>query len=299
MDSFSSKSIKTVKPVKTIKPAKKIPEPLKWFLNRNILECGIDEVARGVLFGRVYAAAVIFPAEIEMPKGLVIKDSKALSAKKRELLSEFIKTHAIDYQIAYVEADEIDRINILQASMKAMHKAIKGLNIRPEFLIVDGDHFKEYFYGFGKFISHQCIPQGDNKYISIAAASILAKVAHDKYIAEMIEQYPELEIYDLCNNMGYATLKHRNAIEKYGPSPWHRMTFKRVKEYLDKCDWLENKTFQIETWRESLASKLNESVEPIEYIESKGFNESIDNNECIECNEPDEQEDPEELDLEE
>jgi ribonuclease HII len=296
MDSFSTKTIKTVK------TTKKKPEPLKWFLNRDILECGIDEVARGVLFGRVYAAAVIFPAEIAMPKGLVIKDSKALSAKKRELLSEFIKKHAIDYQISYVEADEIDRINILQASMKAMHKAIKGLNIRPEFLIVDGDHFKEYFYGFGKFISHQCIPQGDNKYISIAAASILAKVAHDKYIAEMIEQYPELEIYDLSNNMGYATLKHRTALEKYGPSPWHRLTFKRVKEYLETCDWLENKTFQIETWRESLASKLNESTEPIEYIESNGFNESIELNESIEnnvCNEPEELEEHEEQDLEE
>jgi len=237
---------------------KKITEPLKPYLNRNVLECGIDEVARGVLFGRVYAAAVIFPAEIEMPKGLVIKDSKALSAKKRELLSEFIKTNAIDYQIAYIEADEIDKINILQASMKAMHKAVRALNIQPEFLIVDGEHFKEYFYGFGKFISHECIPQGDSKYISIAAASILAKVEHDKYIAEMIEQYPELEIYDLGNNMGYATLKHRTAIEKYGPSPWHRMTFKRVKEYLEDCDWLEKSEFRIECWRESLGKKLDE-----------------------------------------
>lgn len=230
---------------------------LKPYLHRELLECGVDEVARGVLFGRVYAAAVIWSPGIEVPEKLVIKDSKALSAKKRQVLSDFIKENAIAYSIAYADAEEIDASNILACSIKAMHRAIKGLKMIPEFLLVDGDRFKEYFYGFGKFIMHECIPKGDATYISIACASILAKVEHDKYIKELIDEYPELEVYDLGSNMGYATKKHIMAIEKYGPSPWHRRTFRRVKEFMKDCKWPDEGEYQIETWREEISNKLS------------------------------------------
>ena len=230
---------------------------LKNYCHRDILECGIDEVARGTLFGRVYAAAVIWPQYIEMPEGLVIKDSKKLSAKKRIIMADFIKENAIDYSIAYADENEIDNSNILNCAIKAMHRAVKGLNIIPELLLVDGNYFKEYFYGFGKFISHECIIKGDATYTSIACASILAKVEHDKYITDMIETHPELEIYDLGKNMGYSTKKHMLAIQKYAPSPWHRLTFKRVREFVKDCMWPFLEEFRIETWKDEIAIKLS------------------------------------------
>ena len=242
---------------------------LKSYHFRDKLECGLDEVARGVLFGRVYAGAVIWPNDITEPDGIVIKDSKALSARKRLIMADYIKENAIDYAISYVDEKAIDRTNILRSAIQAMHNAIGRLNIIPEVLLVDGDKFKSYACGFNKFIPHHLFPGGDSTYKSIACASILAKVEHDKYIANMINDYPELKIYSLETNMGYATKAHRVAIEQYGPSPWHRKTFCRVKEYLGTVQWL-GKEHEIEEWRDEIHDKLQGGHDIIaDYFEEK------------------------------
>jgi ribonuclease HII len=211
---------------------------LKSCKNPLLIEAGIDEVARGCLFGRVYAAVVIWNPhlldnldnDIEIEENIaekinLIKDSKKLSKIKRQELREFIEEHAIDYGIAYVENDEIDKINILNASLLAMHKALDDLTVVPDALLVDGNCFKEY-YRDGHKIDYECVIKGDNTYTSIAAASILAKVYHDEYIKELCKDNEDLVKYDLLNNMGYGTLKHRNAIKKYGVTCLHRKSFK-------------------------------------------------------------------------
>ena len=184
-------------------------------------EVGLDECARGVMFGRLYAAAVIMPKEITNNNFFEkIKDSKKLSKKKREELYDFIKDNCIDYSIAWIDEKEIDKMNILQANLKAFHLCLDKLKYNFTSILVDGIHFNTY-----KFIPHECIKGGDNKYLSIAAASILAKVEHDRYIKELCEKEPDLKKYDLENNMGYGTKKHIDAINQYGSSEYHRKTF--------------------------------------------------------------------------
>ena len=236
---------------------------LKPFYQENTLECGIDEVARGTLFGRVYAGAVIWPNDTTQPDGLVIKDSKALSSRKRLILYDYIKETAIDSAVAYLEADVIDKTNILSSALNAMHLAIKSLDIVPESLLVDGDHFYPYSTGFNTYIPHHLFPKGDSTYMSIACASILAKVEHDKYIADLVEEYPELKIYNIESNQGYGTAKHIQAIAQYGCSPWHRKTFSRVKEYLADSRWIGSE-FEIENWRTELQYKLEQAGQEID-----------------------------------
>jgi ribonuclease HII len=187
---------------------------LKSHFGQGLVEAGCDEAGRGCLAGPVFAAAVILPAHFSHE---LINDSKQLSEQERELLRPVIETEAISWAVASVDHAEIDRINILKASFKAMHLAIDQLTIRPNLLLIDGHLFSPYFG-----IAHQCVVRGDATYASIAAASILAKTHRDAYMQELHAQYPQ---YGWADNKGYATATHRNCIKEHGLSPYHRKTF--------------------------------------------------------------------------
>jgi ribonuclease HII len=200
---------------------------MKTISKTNIIEVGLDEVARGCMFGRVYSAAVIWPEDYEEDSNYIIKDSKKLSKKKREELYYYIINTALDWNVNYIENDEIDKINILQATMKSMHSNLDNLLIDVDHILVDGTNFNQY-----SNVPYTCVPKGDNKYYSIAAASILAKVEHDWYIEKLCEEQPELkDKYDLLSNMGYGTKTHMDNIKKYGSSEFHRKSFGICKEY--------------------------------------------------------------------
>ena len=192
----------------------------------NTIEVAIDEVARGCLFGRLYSAAVVWPIDFDNTK-YNINDSKKLSKKKREELYDVIINNAIDWNVNYIEHDEIDKLNILQANMKSMHQNVDNLTLDIDHILVDGNYFKQY-----KNIEHTCVIKGDSKYCSIAAASILAKVSHDRYITDLCNTYPDLqEKYDLLNNMGYPTKKHIEGIKKHGISKFHRKSYGICNNY--------------------------------------------------------------------
>ena len=192
---------------------------------KNCMEVGLDEVARGTLLGRVYTAGVVwnndFDEEIDNMENFKITDSKKLSKKKREETYDYIIDNVIDWNVSYMNEKQVDDKNILKATLESFHNCIDGLSVDVENIIVDGTQFIPY-----NNISHTCVTKGDNKYYSIAAASIIAKVTHDKYIENLCEKYPELdEKYDLLNNMGYGTKNHIEGIKKYGLSRFHRRTF--------------------------------------------------------------------------
>lgn len=178
------------------------------------IEAGCDEAGRGCLAGSVYAAAVILPKDYHND---LLNDSKQLTEKQRYKLREIIEHDAIAWAVGIVTAQEIDKINILNASILAMHRALDGLKVRPEAIIVDGNRFKPY-----NGLPYTTIVKGDGKYLSIAAASILAKTYRDDYMNQLAEEYP---MYDWKGNKGYPTKKHRQAIKDHGVSPYHRMTF--------------------------------------------------------------------------
>jgi ribonuclease HII len=190
-----------------------------YFYNKKLLVCGTDEAGRGCLSGPVTAAAVILPKSFRHP---MLNDSKKLSAKQRAILAPIIKQSAISYGISHVSPQEIDRINILQASIKAMHKSIAKLETSPDFIIVDGNKFNPY-----PNIPHETIVKGDSKFYAIAAASVLAKTARDEYMLALHKKFP---LYQWNKNMGYPTSIHKAAILKWGVSPHHRKTFKGVKD---------------------------------------------------------------------
>ncbi len=178
------------------------------------VEAGCDEAGRGCLAGSVYAAAVIFPPNYENE---LLNDSKQLSERKRYLLRSIIENDAVAWAVGVVTAEEIDKINILNASILAMHRALDALKVQPEAIIVDGNRFKPY-----NDVPYTTIVKGDGKYLSIAAASILAKTYRDDYMKTIAEEYPQ---YNWKSNKGYPTNKHRAAIKKYGISPYHRKSF--------------------------------------------------------------------------
>lgn len=186
----------------------------------NVLEAGCDEAGRGPLAGSVFAAAVILPHDFQNE---LLNDSKQLTEHQRNILRPIIEKEAIAWAVAEVTAQEIDNINILNASILAMHRALAQLTPQPQHIIVDGNRFKPYLPPNGLAIPHQTIVKGDSKYMSIAAASVLAKTYRDEYMLRLHEQYP---MYGWNQNMGYPTLRHRQAILKYGLSPFHRKTFK-------------------------------------------------------------------------
>jgi len=179
------------------------------------VEAGCDEAGRGCLAGPVFAAAVIFPADFHHE---LLNDSKQLSEKKRMALRPIIEREALAYAVASVSAEEIDRINIHNASYLAMHKALDMLTLKAEYIIVDGNRFIPY-----QTIPYSCIVKGDGKYLSIAAASILAKTYRDEYMDNIAKDDPN---YDWLNNKGYPTVKHRTAVLEYGSSPHHRKSFR-------------------------------------------------------------------------
>lgn len=184
-------------------------------------ECGTDEAGRGCLAGPVTAAAVILPKKF---KNLILNDSKQLSEKKRDILKPIIEKQAIHFGVAHVFQEEIDSINILNASILAMHKSIDKLAKKPEFIIVDGNKFKPY-----NTIPFETIIKGDGKYLSIAAASILAKTHRDMYMNIIHEEFP---MYNWKQNKGYPTKEHREAIRKYGITKYHRKSFRLLPEQL-------------------------------------------------------------------
>lgn len=185
------------------------------YFTKDKLEAGTDEAGRGCLAGPVYAAAVILPRDFSHP---ILRDSKQLTHGQRELLFDYIKKTAIAYCIKKVSPAKIDKVNILNASILAMHKSLDGLDPKPEHILVDGNRFKPY-----KKIPFDCIIKGDNKYYAIAAASVLAKVSRDRYMERMASKYP---VYAWDSNKGYPTKAHRAGIAENGASPIHRKSFK-------------------------------------------------------------------------
>ena len=185
------------------------------------LETGTDEAGRGCLCGPVVAAAVILPEDFKHP---FLNDSKQLSEKKREELKPFIEEHALAFAVSFIHEKEVDAINVLQASITGMQRAIKQLKPQPEFIIVDGNRFKPY-----KEIPYKTIVKGDAKFMSIAAASVLAKTYRDAYMQKIHQEFPQ---YNWQKNKGYPTKEHRNAIREFGVTRYHRKTFKLLPEQL-------------------------------------------------------------------
>ena len=241
---------KSAKDKKSIKQKKDkiIPKILNtpYSADINVIEIGLDEAGRGPLFGRVYASAVVLPKNSESFNYSLLKDSKKFTSKKKIVeVANYIKDNAIAWSVEYMDEHVIDDINILQATQRAMHKAIENVleklqndgmllkedNYKNVILLIDGNYFNPYYVTDFKNkratnVQHYTIEQGDGLHGCIAAASILAKVERDIYIDEMCKEYPKLdEYYSLSSNKGYGALKHREGIAKYGVSPWHRMSF--------------------------------------------------------------------------
>lgn len=200
---------------------------LKQFYEPDKIELGIDEAGRGCLFGPVCVASVVWLDEDPNPD-LVIRDSKKMSEKKRNILRTYILDNSISSSVKFIDNETIDTDNILEATMKGMHQCIDDVssNINIDTLLIDGPHFNMY-----DGISHVCVVNGDNTYKSIAAASILAKTFRDEYISRLADENPELEKYDIRNNKGYGTRKHLEAIREHGITKWHRKTFGICKKF--------------------------------------------------------------------
>jgi len=187
---------------------------LQNFLNQDRIEAGCDEAGRGCLAGPVCAAAVIMPVNYSNP---ILDDSKKMTSFNRSVLKEEIEKLAIDYAVVFIDNNKIDEINILQASLLGMHKALDKLKVRPQHILVDGNKFNAY-----KSIPHTCIVKGDSKFISIAAASVLAKTYRDEW---MLQLHNKFNSYGWDKNKGYPTQKHRDAILAHGITPYHRRSF--------------------------------------------------------------------------
>lgn len=195
---------------------------LKLFYQTELIEAGCDEAGRGCLAGPVFAAAVILPEGFYHEK---LNDSKQVKEDDRYVLKEYIEKTAVCYYVAMVDHEEIDRINILNASFKAMHLALDKLKKKAQFLIIDGNRFTRY-----KKVPHQCIVQGDGEYASIAAASILAKTYRDDFMRNLHNEFPH---YKWNTNKGYGTEEHRKAIDQFGLSPYHRRSFQCTSGQLE------------------------------------------------------------------
>lgn len=192
------------------------------YLHKDLTEAGLDEAGRGCYAGPVFAAAVILPHDFYHP---LLNDSKQVKEKDRETLRFIIEKESIAFAVDKIDNDEIDAINILQASYKAMHKCIDGLKTAPVMLLVDGNRFKAY-----KKIPHECIVKGDGKYASIAAASILAKTHRDEYMQQLHHEFP---MYSWDKNKGYGTETHRNAIAEHGICKYHRKSFNIIPSQIE------------------------------------------------------------------
>ena len=196
-------------------------DKLQLFLQEGRLEAGCDEAGRGCLAGPVFAAAVILPADFQNEQ---LNDSKKLTEKQRYALRPVIEQQALAFAVGIVDNHEIDRINILNASFLAMHRAIAQLRLTPEHLLIDGNRFKAY-----PEITHTCVVKGDGKFLPIAAASVLAKTYRDDYMDGIHQQFPQ---YDWLKNKGYPTLHHRKVVREIGVTPYHRLTFANLGDQL-------------------------------------------------------------------
>lgn len=196
---------------------------LKRYFNKGLMEAGCDEAGRGCFAGPVFAAAVILPPKFYHP---LLNDSKQVTQKNREILRKFIESKAIAFAVSKIDEEEIDTINILWASIKAMHHALDQLTLQPEFILIDGNRFKTY-----NNIQHECIVKGDGLYTSIAAASILAKTYRDDY---MMRLHDELPFYNWKSNKGYGTREHCSAIRTHGLSKYHRKSFNIIKAVMQQ-----------------------------------------------------------------
>lgn len=205
---------------------------LKNYYKENELEVGMDESGAGPMMGDLFLAGVILPSECPYPECKdywdMLNDSKKLSAKKRDMLFDFIKEVAIDYSIVRVSPKIIDRDNIWYCRVNGFHQVVDKLALTPTHIIVDGSAFKQYYDKDGEQIPHTCIDKGDTKYKSIASASILAKVSHDRAIIKLHEEYPQ---YNWKQNKGYGTKEHLDAIKQYGITKYHRKTYGICKEW--------------------------------------------------------------------
>ncbi len=209
---------------------------LQPYQNEGVTEIGIDEAGAGTFFGSLFVAGVILPQDIEekmknVPK-LVIRDSKKMSQKKREEAEKFIKENALTWNIVEISNTDVDEMNILQARLYGFHEVIRKSNIKPQKILIDGDKFKPYIDDeSGEEIPHECVIEGDNTYLSIAAASILAKTAQMRHIEELVKENEDFKKYDIQNNHGYGTQRHLYGIEEFGVTPYHRLSFGICRKY--------------------------------------------------------------------
>lgn len=199
------------------------------FFENEKIEVGVDEAGRGCLFGPVFTAAVVWDGTYHP----YIRDSKQLSLKQRNKMKDYIIHNAISFSVTMIDNKYIDQHDILRSTIRGWHDCISDIHsdIPVDTILVDGPNFDFFIDSDLETIDHVCINDGDNTYIPIAAASILAKTYRDEYIQKLVDENPELEKYDLRNNKGYGTKKHRDAIELYGPTKWHRMSFGKLKKY--------------------------------------------------------------------
>ena len=201
---------------------------MKQFYQTNKIELGIDEAGRGCLFGPICIGSVIL-GDIKLnPPPYEIKDSKKCSPSKRKQLREYIENNSIAFNVQFISENDIDSMNVLQATMKGMHQCIDEIlkQIQIDTILVDGNYFTPYLTNDCEWIDHICITNGDNTYLNIAAASILAKEYRDEYILNLVKENPILEKYTIQNNKGYGTSDHMKAIQNYGITQWHRKSFK-------------------------------------------------------------------------
>lgn len=181
----------------------------------------MDEAGRGCLMGPVYAAAVVWDDAVQLPPGVVIRDSKKMSAKQREAARRFIEEHAVAWAVASSDEETIDDVNILQATMRAMHASLHQIRGKFERVLVDGNYFRPYMD-----VPYECVPKGDNKHLCIAAASILAKTHRDEHVLGLVRDHPHLERYGIAKNMGYGAPKHMAALAEHGYTRFHRRSFR-------------------------------------------------------------------------
>jgi ribonuclease HII len=211
------------------------------YLHDDKIEVGLDEAGRGCLFGRLYVGAVVLPAELDcfFDNGQTltqIKDSKKLSERKRDILYDYVKECAVDYSVAYCSNTQIDDENVLQADLNTMHKALDGLNVPVQRILVDGNSWKPWLNNEEAEVYK--IIEGDSKFLSIAAASILAKVERDRWMLSICDKNPEYDTrYGLRSNKGYGTAKHMSGLKTYGVTQYHRMTFAPCSS-MNKVEWM-------------------------------------------------------------
>jgi ribonuclease HII len=205
------------------------------YQDENKIEIGIDEAGAGTFFGSLFVAGVILPKNIkelmEGDKKLVIRDSKKMSQKQRDYAYEFIIKNALEYHVVQKTNKEVDDLNILQARLTGFHEVIKLMKNKPGKILVDGDKFESYYDEEGKEIESECVIEGDNTYLCIAAASVLAKTYQIRQIEKLVEENPDFKKYDIHNNHGYGTPRHLYGIKEFGVTPYHRLSFGICRKY--------------------------------------------------------------------